>query len=92
MPAQMLTHAPDVLHGCIRIEGSIQIRAQEINSGDDAIRALVRACKILCPSDLAHGIVGNELSPHGLDDVPFAGVSFIVFGKVDPGKGAVVAN
>ena len=48
--------------------------------------------QLLRPPHLAHGIIGNELRPYGLDDAQSVDVPCVILGKVYPRQGAVIPD
>ena len=92
MPAEVLTDGPNGLDRGVEIEGVLDLGAREVDQADHALRPTSRVSQLLRPRYLAHGIVGNELRPYGLDDAQSVDVPCVVLGKVYPRQGAVIPN
>src|SRR5262245_65362179 len=90
MPAEMLTDGPNGLDRGVEIEGVLDLGAREVDQADHALRPTSGMSQLLRPRYLAHGIVGNELRPYGLDDAESVDVPCVVLGKVYPRQGAVI--
>src|ERR1700741_4908967 len=87
----MLANCPYTIHRHVDIQRVLDVGAQKIGTGNQALRSAGCHREPACPSYLAHGIIGYKLRPYCLD-VEADCVVCLVFRKIDSGQRTIVAD